>query len=375
MKEMYKGKVNSPATQLAEAIDLQAKNIKVDDASVLPAGPNLAVIGTDGNAETIKYESINNNILVGCTRGFQGEIRVWEKDTPIARNFTEYDLDVLQENINELEKTKVKKTDLEDYVKLYYDKVPAENLPIMGNGQAGIVPAKDGKFLSIFAEELTDMPNTGPYGIAKTPFGGGRIDLNPIRQLPSGGTAGQVLKKTEAGAEWKDEQDLSGYVKKDGSKVLSTNDYTDEDKKQVGSIPDYLKKTELQDELKHKSINYTIIDEVEYSTPKGGFIAPLQVFNDFAKYVYEGIGKLDFNKLEKDNFNIYFNNHANKRGVLFKHSITDNLTSASTERPLSANQGKILNDTKVDKDKIQVLTESEYNSLSTKDASTLYFIK
>lgn len=108
MKEMYKGKVNSPATQLAEAIDLQVKNIKVKDASVLPEGPNLAVIGTDGNAETIKYESINNNILVGCTRGFQGEIRVWEKDTPIARNFTEYDLNILQENILELNKKELR---------------------------------------------------------------------------------------------------------------------------------------------------------------------------------------------------------------------------------------------------------------------------
>lgn len=108
MKEMYKGKVNSPATQLVEAIDLQVKNIKVKDASVLPEGPNIAVIGTDGNAETIKYESINDNILVGCVRGFQGEIRAWEKDTPIARNFTEYDLNSLQENILELDKKELK---------------------------------------------------------------------------------------------------------------------------------------------------------------------------------------------------------------------------------------------------------------------------
>ncbi len=104
---------------------------------------------------------------------------------------------------------------LKAYAKLKNGQVPAENLPTMGNGQAGIVPAKNGKFLSLFADELTDMPNTGPYGISKTPFQGGRIDLNPIRQLPSGGTAGQVLKKTETGAEWKDEQELSGYVQKD----------------------------------------------------------------------------------------------------------------------------------------------------------------
>lgn len=41
--------------------------------------------------------------------------------------------------------------------------------------------------------------------------------------------------------------DLSGYVEKDGAKVLSTNDYTDEDKAQVASIPEYVKQSELLD--------------------------------------------------------------------------------------------------------------------------------
>lgn len=361
MKEMYKGKVNSPATQLAEAIDLQTKNIKVDDASVLPAGPNLAVIGFDGNAETIKYESVNGNILVGCTRGFQGEIRVWDKGIAVTRNFTEYDLDALQENIKELEDSKAETTDLENYAKLYYDKVPVKNLPTMGNGQAGIVPAKNGKFLSLFADELTNMPNSGLYGITKIPFQGGRIDLNPIRQLPSGGTAGQVLKKTETGTEWKDEQDLSGYVQKDGTKVLSTNDYTDEDKKQVGSIPDYLKKTELQDELTDKDINHMLVLAFDYpfEFPDGDVghdLIESQYFEDFAKYTYGNIADLDIKTLKIAD-------------------ITDNLTSTSTKDPLSANQGKVLNDTKLDKDKIQILAESEYKSLSSKDANTLYFIK
>ncbi len=108
MKEMYKGKVNSPATLLVETIDSSVTSIKVADGSVFPEGPNVAVIGTDGNAETIKYESINGNILVGCVRGFQGKASVWDKDTIIARNFTEYDLDALQENILELDKKQLK---------------------------------------------------------------------------------------------------------------------------------------------------------------------------------------------------------------------------------------------------------------------------
>ena len=108
MKEMYKGKVNSPATLLVETIDSSVTSIKVADGTVFPQGPNVAVIGTDGNAETIKYESINGNILVGCVRGFQGKASVWDKDTIIARNFTEYDLNALQENILELDKKELK---------------------------------------------------------------------------------------------------------------------------------------------------------------------------------------------------------------------------------------------------------------------------
>ena len=108
MKKMYKGKVNSPATLLVETIDSSVTSIKVADGAVFPEGPNVAVIGTDGNAETIKYESINGNILVGCVRGFQGKASVWDKDTIIARNFTEYDLDAIQENILELDKKQLK---------------------------------------------------------------------------------------------------------------------------------------------------------------------------------------------------------------------------------------------------------------------------
>lgn len=109
MKKMYKGKVNSPATLLVETIDSSVTSIKVADGTVFPEGPNVAVIGTDGNAETIKYDSINGNILVGCVRGFQGKASVWDKDTIIARNFTEYDLDALQGNILELNNNKVEK--------------------------------------------------------------------------------------------------------------------------------------------------------------------------------------------------------------------------------------------------------------------------
>ena len=55
-------------------------------------------------------------------------------------------------------------------------------------------------------------------------------------------------------------------------------------------------------------------------------------------------------------------------------TVNNTLTSTSTTQALSANQGKILND-KFGGTKIVMLTQAEYDALSTKDSSTLYFIK
>lgn len=103
MKEMYKGMVNSPQTKIDQAINAADTDIKVKDGMAFPKGPNLAVIGIDKSAETILYSSVNNNILVGCTRGYQGTARNWDVNTPIARNFTEADLNAVQENIRTLD--------------------------------------------------------------------------------------------------------------------------------------------------------------------------------------------------------------------------------------------------------------------------------
>lgn len=54
--------------------------------------------------------------------------------------------------------------------------------------------------------------------------------------------------------------------------------------------------------------------------------------------------------------------------------VVDNLTSTDTTKPLSANQGKILND-KLNNLSFVTLTKTQYNALSSKDANTLYIIK
>lgn len=99
---MYPAVANSPQTELSAAITDAATSIAVLDASKLPAGPNIATIGVDETAETIRYAAISGNTLTGVTRGFQGAAKVWMAGAKVARNWTAYDADALRENISDL---------------------------------------------------------------------------------------------------------------------------------------------------------------------------------------------------------------------------------------------------------------------------------
>ena len=103
METMYPGKVNSPATVLDGAINDSVQTINIVDGSVLPDAPNLAVIGTGEDAETILYEVKVINQLSIVTRGFQGTAKAWDSGTVIARMFTEYDYAKLKQNIETLD--------------------------------------------------------------------------------------------------------------------------------------------------------------------------------------------------------------------------------------------------------------------------------
>lgn len=102
MDKMYNGKAFSPPTTLVEEINASATNIKVADVTVFPDGPNLAVIGTDEQAETILYTTKTADSLSGCTRGVEGAAKTWSAGMVIARNFTAYDYDTLVKNVNQL---------------------------------------------------------------------------------------------------------------------------------------------------------------------------------------------------------------------------------------------------------------------------------
>lgn len=109
MKEMHKGMVNSPLTELKESISAQSTVIKVNNINAFPQGPNLAVIGTDENAETIYYATKTTNALSGCQRGVEGLAKTWNAGEKIARNFTNKDHADLIDNLKELNESKATK--------------------------------------------------------------------------------------------------------------------------------------------------------------------------------------------------------------------------------------------------------------------------
>lgn len=96
---MYPGKINSPITENTIAITATSTTITLMDASVLPDGPNIAVLGEEDDAETILYTGKAGNTLTGLTRGFQGIAKAWPPQTPVARRFTAYDYDALRLNL------------------------------------------------------------------------------------------------------------------------------------------------------------------------------------------------------------------------------------------------------------------------------------
>lgn len=110
---MYPAKNNSPKTTLTTAITAEDTALIVADASVLPAAPNLLVLGTGDDAEIVSYTAISGNVVSGLTRGVKGTTKgAWPVDTIVARNFTAYDADAFRENILDLEDRKANKTDL-----------------------------------------------------------------------------------------------------------------------------------------------------------------------------------------------------------------------------------------------------------------------
>lgn len=107
LSTMYAAMPGSPVTSLTSGIAANSTSMTLDDASVLPAAPNICVLGSDSSAEIVSYTSISGNVVSGLVRGLGGTTAsAWASNTAVARNITSYDHDTFLGNISDLDTRK-----------------------------------------------------------------------------------------------------------------------------------------------------------------------------------------------------------------------------------------------------------------------------
>lgn len=112
---MYPAMPGSPKTTLTADITADATSLTVADGNVLPAAPNILVVGDDENAEVIGYSSKSGNAISGLVRALGGTVAsAWATGAEVARNITSFDHDRFKENIEDLEANKADTADLGD---------------------------------------------------------------------------------------------------------------------------------------------------------------------------------------------------------------------------------------------------------------------
>lgn len=112
---MYPAMPGSPKTTLTADITADATSLTVANGNVLPAAPNILVVGDDENAEVIGYSSKSGNAISGLVRALGGTTAsAWATGAEVARNITSFDHDRFKENIEDLEANKANTADLGD---------------------------------------------------------------------------------------------------------------------------------------------------------------------------------------------------------------------------------------------------------------------
>lgn len=107
LSTMYPAMPGSPVTSLTSGIASNSTSMTLDDASVLPAAPNICVLGSDSSAEIVSYTTITGNVVSGLVRGLGGTTAsAWASNTAVARNITSLDHDTFIGNINDLDSRK-----------------------------------------------------------------------------------------------------------------------------------------------------------------------------------------------------------------------------------------------------------------------------
>ena len=161
---MYPAMPGSPKTTLAADLTAAATSMTLSDASVLPAAPNLAVIGDDETAEVVSYTAINGNTVSGLVRALGGTTAsAWTTGASVARNFTSFDHNRFKENIEDLSQNKLDsvswgdiggdlddQTDLANALSGKQATLTFDDNPTSGSDN----PVKSGGLYNAFAKEI-----------------------------------------------------------------------------------------------------------------------------------------------------------------------------------------------------------------------------
>lgn len=102
LNKMYAGVANSPDTFLISPLASGGNIMYVADSSVFGNLPNIAVLGSGANAETVLITSKRSDQGLNVQRAVEGVARDWAKASIVARNFTNYDYKQLKENIEKI---------------------------------------------------------------------------------------------------------------------------------------------------------------------------------------------------------------------------------------------------------------------------------
>lgn len=102
LSTMYQGKANSPETLLRDALVQENTVMYVMDGNAFAQLPNLATIGDDVTAETVMVNSLRPDGGYNITRAVEGVAKTWERNTAVARNFTNLDHKTMIDNIKKI---------------------------------------------------------------------------------------------------------------------------------------------------------------------------------------------------------------------------------------------------------------------------------
>ena len=166
LETMYSGQVNSPQTALNGGITDSATTITVADASILPPAPMVLVIGGEtDNPETVLMTAKSGNDLT-VTRALEGTAQAWGSGSLVGRNFTNYDYQVLINNIEDLNSGKVdkvtgKQLSTEDYTTTEKNKLSGIETGATADQEADEVPITDVGDYFISADVEGALQETG----------------------------------------------------------------------------------------------------------------------------------------------------------------------------------------------------------------------